>query len=64
MRKYGGKKKNLPDASLPRLSGDECLPVVNVCAHRRVFMHACMECVSVQCACIGVLLRVRTEGDC
>ena len=52
-------KEILPDARLPRLSGDEHLPVIDVCSHGCVCMYACI------CAAwlyIGVSPRVRTDG--
>ncbi len=58
------RKKILPDARLPRLSGDEHIPVIDVCLHGCmcvcvcVFMHAYEECVYVEFAsiCVYVLL--------
>ena len=55
-------KEILPDARLPRLSGDEHLPVIDVRVHGCVCMYACICAAWLH---VGVSPRVRTGGgDC
>ncbi len=59
-------KKILPDARLPRLSGDEHLPVIDVGFHGCVCVcvHLCMHMWSVYRWSVHTSVCVRTEGDC